>query len=92
MVASRRTLLGESAFGIGVVALLNASHGNAMTVINWRASREHLRSDDVFFFCMAVVAVVAILVGFARTYFLAGMMLAPLPSLLMHIHAVVFLS
>jgi hypothetical protein len=63
-----------------------------MTVINWRASREHLRSDDVFFFCMAVVAAIAILVGFARTYFLAGMMLAPLPSLLVHVHAVLFLS
>jgi hypothetical protein len=75
-----------------VVALLNASHGDSMTVINWRASREHLRSDDVFFFCMAVVAAIAILVGFAHTYFLAGMMLAPLPSLLVHVHAVVFLT
>src|SRR5580704_16489562 len=63
-----------------------------MTVINWRASREHLRSDDVFFFCMAVVAAIAILVGFAHTYFLAGMMLAPLPSLRVHVHAVVFLT
>jgi hypothetical protein len=63
-----------------------------MTVIHGRASREHLRSDDVFFFCMAVVAAIAVLVGFARTYFLAGMMLAPLPSLLVHVHAVVFLS
>jgi len=55
-------------------------------------SRGHLRSDDVFFFSMAGVAALAVLVGFARTYFLAGMMLAPLPSLLVHIHAVVFLS
>jgi hypothetical protein len=58
---------------IGMVALLNASHGDSMMVINWRASHEHLRLDDVFFFCMAVVAAIAILVGFARTYFLAGM-------------------
>jgi len=63
-----------------------------MTDINWRASYEHRRSDDVFFFCMAAVAAIAVLVGFARTYFLAGMMLAPLPSLLVHVHAVVFLS
>ena len=63
-----------------------------MTVIDGRASREHFRSDDVFFFSMAAVAAIAILVGFARTYFLAGMMLAPLPSVLVHVHAVVFLG
>ena len=57
-----------------------------------QTSRGHLRSDDAFFVSMAVVAAIAILVGFAHTYFLAGMMLAPLPSLLVHIHAVVFLS
>jgi hypothetical protein len=57
-----------------------------------QASRGHLRSDDVFFLSMAVVAAIAVLIGFARTYFLAGMMLAPLPSLLVHIHAVAFLS
>jgi hypothetical protein len=57
-----------------------------------QAFRGRLRSDDVFFVSMAVVAAIAVLVGFARTYFLAGMMLAPLPSLLVHIHAVVFLG
>jgi hypothetical protein len=46
----------------------------------------------VFFVSMAAVAGIAILIGFARTYFLAGMILAPLPSLLVHIHAVVYLS
>jgi hypothetical protein len=71
---------------------VKANHRNSMTVIDGRATREHLRSDDVFFLCMAVVAAIAVLVGFARTYFLAGMMLAPLPSLLVHVHAVVFLS
>jgi hypothetical protein len=57
-----------------------------------QAHRGHLRSNDVFFLSMAAVAAIAVLIGFARTYFLAGMMLAPLPSLLVHIHAVVFLS
>lgn len=51
-----------------------------------------VRPDDVFFLGMAAVAVVAVLIGFARSYFLAGMLFAPLPSLLVHIHAVVFLS
>ena len=63
-----------------------------MTDMAGQASRGHRRSDDVFFVSMAVVAAIAIFVGFARTYFLAGMMLAPLPSLLVHVHAVVFLS
>jgi hypothetical protein len=63
-----------------------------MTAVAGQASRRHLRPDDVFFFSMAVVAALVVLVGFARTYFLAGMLLAPLPSRLVHIHAVVFLS
>lgn len=63
-----------------------------MKIIDGRTSHEHIRSDDVFFLSMAAVAAIAILIGFARTYFLAGMIRAPLPSLLVHIHAVVFLS
>lgn len=52
--------------------------------------RLNLRSDDLFFSCMAAVALIAILVGFARTYFLAGWFRAPLPSLLVHIHGAAF--
>ena len=40
------------------------------------------REDDLFFSAMATVALVVVLVGFARTYFLAGLFWAPLPSLL----------
>lgn len=50
----------------------------------------HLRSDNFFFSGMAVVALIVVLIGFARTYFLAGLFRAPLPNLLVHIHAVVF--
>jgi len=37
-----------------------------------------------------VVALIVVLIGFARTYFLAGLFRAPLPNLLVHIHAVAF--
>jgi hypothetical protein len=50
----------------------------------------HLRSDNVFFSGMAVVALIVVLIGFARTYFLAGLFRAPLPNLLVHIHALAF--
>lgn len=52
--------------------------------------RLRVRSDDLFFLGMAVVAVTAVFVGFARTYFLAGLFRAPLPNLLIHIHGAVF--
>ena len=52
--------------------------------------RLHLRSDDDFFSAMAAVALIAVLIGFARTYFLAGLFRAPLPNLLVHVHAVAF--
>ena len=49
-----------------------------------------IRADDLFFSAMAAVALVVVLVGFARTYFLAGLFRAPLPNLLVHIHAAAF--
>lgn len=54
--------------------------------------RLKFRVDDLFFSGMAAVALVAVLVGFARTYFLAGLFRAPLPNLLVHIHGAVFTS
>jgi hypothetical protein len=52
--------------------------------------RLHLRHDDFFFSVMAAVALVVVLIGFARTYFLAGLFWAPLPNLLVHIHGAAF--
>jgi hypothetical protein len=46
--------------------------------------------DNRFFAGMAVVSLVVIFVGFARTYYLAGIFKAPLPNLLVHIHGAVF--
>src|SRR5215469_7419923 len=50
----------------------------------------HFRYDNLFFSGMAAVALIAVLVGFARTYFLAGLFRAPLPNVLVHIHGAAF--
>lgn len=50
------------------------------------------RSDDFYFTGMSVVILGTVLLGFARTYYLAGALHAPLPSMTIHIHAVVFSS
>jgi hypothetical protein len=46
--------------------------------------------DNYFFSVMALLILATVFVGFARTYFLAGIFRAPLPSLLVHIHGAVF--
>src|SRR5579864_7100908 len=46
--------------------------------------------DKVFFSGMALLILATVFVGFARTYYLAGVFRAPLPNLLIHVHGVVF--
>src|SRR5262249_49199604 len=65
------------------------SAGGPMPTVGARP-RLHLRYDNLFFSAMAAVALIAVLVGFARTYFLAGLFRAPLPNLLVHIHGAAF--
>ena len=64
------------------------------TATTQRATAESVRkgfgSDHIFFPAMAVLILVTVFVGFARTYYLAGMVRAHLPSPIIHIHAVVF--
>src|SRR5215475_3317550 len=49
------------------------------------------RSDDYFFSAMVALIIVVVFVGFAKTYYLAGVFHAPkLPSLLVHLHGAVF--
>jgi hypothetical protein len=52
----------------------------------------HNRSllDGVFFPGVAVLILAAVFLGFARTYYLAGVFRAPLPNSLVHIHGAVF--
>jgi len=52
--------------------------------------RRKVRTDDILFSGTGVVSLIAVLVGFARTYFLAGAFRAPVPNLLIHVHGAVF--
>ena len=57
--------------------------------------RIHLNSkrvDDYFFSAMTIWIAVVIFVGFARSYFLAGLFHAKLPSALVHLHGAIFSS
>jgi len=46
--------------------------------------------DHPFFLAIILLIVAAVLIGFANTYFLAGMFRAKLPSLLVHLHGAAF--
>jgi hypothetical protein len=48
------------------------------------------RYDHLFFSAMALVMLATVFVGFAHTYYLAGVFHAPLPSLIIHLHGTVF--
>jgi FtsH-binding integral membrane protein len=48
------------------------------------------RYDNLFFSGMALLLLTTVFVGFARTYYLAGVFHAPLPSLIIHIHGAAF--
>lgn len=48
------------------------------------------RFDHQFFSAMAVLILATVFAGFARTYYLAGVFHAPLPSLIVHIHGAAF--
>ncbi len=54
--------------------------------------RHKLRTDNVFFSAMAVLALAIVLIGFAQSYFLAGMLRAKLPNALVHVHGALFVS
>ena len=49
-----------------------------------------LRFDHLFFSTMAALMLVAVFVGFARTYYLAGVFQAPLPNWIIHLHGAAF--
>src|SRR5229473_3815229 len=48
------------------------------------------RYDHLFFSVMAWLMLATVFVGFARTYYLAGVFGAPLPSLIIHLHGAAF--
>ena len=47
-------------------------------------------ADDYFFAAMAFLVLVYVFIGFAHTYYLAGVFHAKLPSLLVHVHGALF--
>jgi hypothetical protein len=50
------------------------------------------RPEDIFFLALVFLILIVNFIGFARTYYLAGLVRAPLPSLLVHIHGALFTS
>jgi hypothetical protein len=50
------------------------------------------RADDLFFAGMEVLILASVFLGFARSYFLAGVFRAPLPNALIHANGAVFSS
>jgi hypothetical protein len=48
------------------------------------------RYDHLFFSVMAWLMLATVFIGFARTYYLAGVFGAPLPSLIIHLHGAAF--
>ena len=48
------------------------------------------RYDRQFFMGIVILLIAVVAIGFAPTYYLAGVFRAPLPSPILHIHAVVF--
>jgi FtsH-binding integral membrane protein len=50
------------------------------------------RFDHFFFSGMALLLLATVFEGFARTYYLAGVFHAPLPSLIIHLHGAAFTS
>jgi hypothetical protein len=52
--------------------------------------QSNYRFEHLFFSGMAFLILAGVFVGFARSYYLAGVFKAPLPNLLVHIHGAVF--
>jgi hypothetical protein len=50
------------------------------------------RSDDIFFPATALLILAVVVIGFAQSYFLPGMVFAKLPNALVHIHGALFVS
>lgn len=59
------------------------ANGHSQTLASRAMPR---RFDNLFFIGMALLIMGTVFLGFAKTYFLAGVFRAPLPNLLIHIH------
>jgi hypothetical protein len=55
-----------------------------------RPSLADARHEHIFFSGMAILILGTVALGFGRTYYLAGLFRAPLPSWVIHVHGAVF--
>src|SRR5947209_1249070 len=62
----------------------------ATTTANVERRLPGRRYDHLFFSAMALLILATVFVGFARTYYLAGVFHAQLPSLIIHLHGAAF--
>jgi FtsH-binding integral membrane protein len=67
--------------------MATATAGNRLPVVTSAPGR---RYDHFFFSGMAVLLLATVFVGFAKTYYLAGMIHATLPSVIIHLHGAAF--
>ena len=56
----------------------------------YESRRGKYRPDHLFFSGLAILFLVSVFIGFARSYYLAGLFKAPLPNMLLHVHGAVF--
>ncbi len=61
-----------------------------MATIAMTSRRSRLHPDRVFYPIMCLLMLVTVWLGFAKTYYAAGLVHAPLPATIIHVHAVVF--
>jgi FtsH-binding integral membrane protein len=64
----------------------------ASNAVKVRAGIPGRKYDHVFFSGMAGLLLGSVFLGFAHTYYLAGMFRAPLPSVIVHFHGAIFSS
>src|ERR1700732_2886286 len=64
----------------------------ASSTVKVRAALAGRKYDHVFFSGMAVLMLGSVFLGFAHSYYLAGMFHAPLPSMIVHFHGAIFSS
>src|SRR6202171_3674388 len=64
----------------------------ASSSVKVRAGLPGRKYDHVFFPAMAVLLLGSVFLGFARSYYLAGMFHAPLPHAIIHVHGALFSS
>ncbi len=70
--------------------MATVASGPAASAASVQPARANRRFEHLFFSGMALVILWVVFYGFARTYFLAGVFRAHLPSLLVHIHGAAF--